>query len=137
MTIEQRTRILIIDNAAHLLCLECGRNEAVPVDWQSLAELADAARHGPCDQLGQPGVSPAPERFRRFVDECMVLDAGRQVSMEAARDAYDEWPGNEGHLAEYSTFGRWFRQVMPAGVRVHRRLIDGERHNWIIGMRLR
>lgn len=128
---------MITAEAVTLLCSACGHTATLTgPHWRTLTELAAAAEHGPCDRPAV-GVSSAPERIRRFVAERMEVAPGAHVATDDVRRAYDDWPGNEGRYSDGSTFGRWFRQVMPAGVHVQRSRIDDRRENWIMGMRLK
>lgn len=128
-----------------IFCGGCGSKANLLMDhWLTPQELEAGAKEavthrrgcGHSAALGAPGIVAAPDRIRRFVADRMVMAPGDCVSMEALRDAYDDWPGNENTSAEYSTFGRWIRQAVPDGVTVERRRIGTERHNWIMGMRL-
>lgn len=118
------------------LCAACGRKSNLSLgEWLDLGDVAKHLRHAPCG-AGRPGVSTAPEVIRRFFAERTEVAAGRYVSMEELRAAFDAWPDNEGRYAEYSTFGRWARQVLPPEARVERRRLDDQRQNWVINLRL-
>jgi hypothetical protein len=140
-------RVRLEADALLIMCIGCGiEGRIADPRWMSLPELArvsnDAIAHLPtCGRTHAPAdgriAPPAPQRIHAFVSECMVLEDGAYVSMEDLRAAYDGWPGNELAYADYTTFGKWIRQAIPAGARVVRKRLDGERQNWIMGMRLR
>lgn len=135
---SNRTKIMITpSNEVLAVCIVCGKKTGLPLgEWLDLDDLIKGVRHAPCAS-GRRGVSAAPDVLRRFFDECTIVNPTAYVSMEALRDAFDAWPGNGGRYSEYSTFGRWARQILPAGVRVERRRLDNERQNWVIGLRLK
>ena len=118
------------------VCVTCGKKSGLSLgEWLDLSDLIEGLRHAPCDK-GQRGVSHAPDLLRRFFDERTQITPGAHVSMEALRGAFDDWPGNQGRSAEYSTFSRWARQILPDNVRFERRRLDGQRQNWVINLRL-